>query len=77
MVDKCAPHPWARAQNRPLKGKKIKSILLLSTLCNFLALRETPYLQVKQTRITSVIYPPSKDQTETNKTKQTITTLYF
>jgi hypothetical protein len=34
MTDKCAPHPWARAQNRPSKGKKIKSILLLFALCD-------------------------------------------
>ena len=68
-MNKCAFQPWARAQNQPSKGEKIKSILLLSTLCNLFALRETPCLHTKHTRITGVIYPPSTDQTETNKNK--------
>ena len=36
--------------------QKIKSILLLSTMCSIFALRESPYSHTKQTRITSVIY---------------------
>ena len=65
MTDKCSPHPWGKAQNRPSKGEKIKSILLLSTLCSFFALRDTPNL----TRMTSVIYSPTEDQKETTKNK--------
>jgi hypothetical protein len=42
---------------------------LLSTLCNFVALRETPDLHEKQTRITSVTYQPSKDTIVTNTNK--------
>ena len=42
---------------------------MLSTPCNVFALRETRGLHAKHTRITSVIYPPSKDQPETNKNK--------
>jgi hypothetical protein len=67
MVDNCAPHPWARAQNQPLKDEKIKSIFLLSIMCNLFALRETPDSYAKQTRTISVIFPPFADQTETNK----------
>ena len=69
MVNKCAPHPWARAQNRSSKGEKIKSILLLFTLCNLFAHRDTPDSHTKGTRITRVIYPPPKDQKEINKDK--------
>ena len=61
MTDKCALHPWEKAQNRPSKGEKIKSILLLSTLCLIFALRETPDLNTKRTRMTSVIYSPIED----------------
>ena len=67
MTDKCAPHPWVKAQNRPPKDYK-KSILLLFTLCIFLH-SETPYLYTKKTRTTSAIYPPPKDQKETNNNK--------
>jgi hypothetical protein len=78
MTDKCAPHPWVKAHNRPLKGGKIKRILLLSILCNFFAPRETPDLNTKQTRNTSVICSPKEEQTEKEKkTKTIITTLYF
>jgi len=71
MMDKCDSHLWARAQNQPSKREKMKSILLLSTLCSLLfAFRETPDLQTKHARTTSVIYPPSTYQSETNKTKK-------
>ena len=67
MTDKCAPHPWGKAQNRPSKGGKIKSILLLTTLCNLFAHRQTPDRHAKWIRIISVIYSPTGDQTEKNK----------
>ena len=67
MVGNCSPHPWARAQNQPSKGEKMKSIFLLSIMCNLFALRETPYSCTKQTRTIRVIFPPFADQPETNK----------
>jgi hypothetical protein len=57
MTDLCAPHLWAKAHNRPSKGGKIKSILLLFNLCNFYAPRDTPNLPTKETCKHSVIYP--------------------
>ena len=72
LVDKCALHPWARAQNQPSKGKKIKSILLLSTLCSFFAPQETLDLITKKTRIVSVIYSLTEDQAETKKKHNTV-----
>jgi len=41
-IDICAPHPWARAQSRPLYGRKCKSILLLLNMCILFAPRDTP-----------------------------------
>jgi len=67
MTDICNPRPWGKAQNRPLKGEKIKSILLLSTLCSFFPLRDTPDLNTKVTRMTSVIYSPTEARTDTTK----------
>ena len=69
MTDKCAPHTCGKAQNRPSKGKKTKSILLLTILCSLFAHRQTPDRHTKQTRIISVIFSPTRDQTE--KTKRT------
>ena len=63
MVDKRAPHPWARAQNRLSKCGKTNNILLV------FAHRDTPDTYTKGTRNQSVIYPPPKDQKETNKNK--------
>ena len=56
MTDICAPHPWVKAQNRPSNGEKIKSIQLLSTLCNSFAHRYFPDKHTKYTRTKSVIY---------------------
>ena len=67
MTNKCALHPWGKAQNRPSKGGKIKSILLLITLCSLFAHRQTPDIHTKRTRIISVIYLPIRDQPEKNK----------
>ena len=53
MVDKCAPRPWARAQSQPPRGEKIKSILLLTIMCNLFAHRHTPDTHTKQTRKTN------------------------
>ena len=69
MADKCAPHPWAKAQSRPSNGKKIKSILLLFSLCTLFAPRVTPDSITKRTRTLSVIFPPQEAQTELNKYK--------
>jgi hypothetical protein len=69
MVDTCSPRPLARAHNQPSKGEKIKDIFLRSILCNLFAFRDTLDLPTKQTRITSVIYPPLAYQTEANKNK--------
>jgi hypothetical protein len=78
MVDKCAPHPWARAQSQPPRGEKIKSILLLFTLCDLFAHRHTPDIYTKQTRTSSVIHPPFADQTKMHKTeKQHQDTVFF
>ncbi len=63
-MDKCAPHPWARAQTQPLSGKKIKSILLLFCLCNFFAQRNTPDPHTNYTRTQSVIYVTQSDQSK-------------
>ena len=63
MVDMCAPHPWARAQSQPSRGKKIKSIFLFFSLCNLFAPRVTSDSNTKQTRILNVIFPPYEDQT--------------
>ncbi len=71
MVDICTPHPWARAQSQPSKGKKINGILLLFTLCSLFAPREPPDIITKQTRTVSVIFPPYAYQTETHKNKIT------
>ena len=46
MVDTCALHPWARAQNWPSKGEKIKSILLLFTLCKDFVLRIPAFIRL-------------------------------
>ena len=67
MTDKCALHTWVKAQNRSSKGKQIKSILLLTILCSLFAHRQTPNRHTKQTRIISVIYSPTEDQTEKTK----------
>jgi hypothetical protein len=67
MTDKCAPHPWARAQNRPSQAGKKKSILLLFILCDLFAHRYTPDTHTKWTHTTSVIYSTLKDPTETGK----------
>ena len=56
MVDKCAPHPWARAQNRPPTCEKIKCILLLFTLWSSFAQRDIPNHHTKHTRRQIVIY---------------------
>ena len=69
MTDKCAPHPWVKAQNRPFKGETIKSILLLSVLCNLFAPRHIPDAHTKQTRNSSVIFTPFADQAEKNQIK--------
>ncbi len=61
MADKCAPHPWARAQSRPSSGERTKSILLLFSLCTLFAPRVTPDTHTETTRITSVIYINQKD----------------
>ncbi len=66
MTDKCALHPWVKAQNRPLKGEKVKSIILLFILCS-IAPRETPDQNTKRTRNTSVIYSPKEEHTEKEK----------
>jgi len=77
-MDKCALHPWERAQSQPTRGEKIKSILLLFTLCDFFAHRHTPDIYTKQTRTPSVIYPPFADQTKMHKTaKQHHNTVFF
>ena len=70
MAEICAPHPWARAQSRPSNGDKIKSILLLSSLCSIFALREIPDLLTKQTRIISVVYSKTEDQTASTENKK-------
>ncbi len=62
MTDKCALHPWVRAQNRSSQGKKNESILLLSVLCNLFAPRHTPDVYTKQTRSSSVTSTPFTDQ---------------
>ncbi len=78
MVDKCAPHPWARAQSQPSRGEKIKSILLLFTLCDLFEHRHTPDIYTKRTRTTSVIHPPFADQTKTHKNEaQHHNTVFF
>ena len=48
----------------------MKSILLISILCNLFAHRHTPDTHTKQTRKTSVIYPPFADQTKAHKNKK-------
>jgi len=78
MVDTCAPHPWARAQSQPPRGEKIKSILLLFTLCDLFAHRHTLDIYTTQTRTSSVIYAPFADQTKMHKTeKQHHNTIFF
>ena len=56
MADICALHPWVKAQNRPSNGKKIKSILVLSTMCSFFAHRYMPDKHTNDTRFKNVIY---------------------
>ena len=70
MTDKCALHPWVKAQSQPSTGVKIKSILLLFIMCSLFVHRQSPNSHTKKARITSVIYSPSEDQTETNKNKK-------
>ena len=77
MTDICAFHPWGKAQNRPLKGEKIKSILLLSTPCNFFAIRDATDLNTKVTRMISVIYSPTEAQTDTTKNENKHHNLVF
>jgi hypothetical protein len=74
----CSP-PLGESAEPAFKRRKIKSILMFSTICNLLVLLETIDLNTKQTRITSVIYPPFSDQTETNKnkTKHHINTVFL
>ena len=49
------------------KRRKIKSILLLFTMCSLFTPRETPDVNTKHTRITSVIFPPYAHQTHMKK----------
>jgi len=57
LRDICAPHPWAKAQNRPLNGKNIKSILLFSNMCILFAIRDYQGIPTEQTHISKVFYP--------------------
>ncbi len=64
----CSPSLGESAEPA-FKRRKTKKHFTAFTLCNLFALRETPDLHAKRTHIISVIYPPSKDETETNKNK--------
>ena len=60
-----------RERKASLLEAKKKSILLLSIMCNMFAHSHTPDTLTKQTRDTSVIYPPFADQTKAHKNKKT------
>ena len=45
-----------KAQNRPLKGKKLKSFLLFFNMCILFAPRDTPDLSTKDKRKQSITY---------------------
>ena len=66
MTDKCAPHPWAKAQSRSSNGRNIKRILLILHMCTFIAPRDIPDTHTNKTHITSVIY--SHQATDCRKT---------
>jgi hypothetical protein len=62
----CSP-PLGESAEPAFERRKIKSILLLTTLCIRFAHRQTPDRHTKRTRIISVIYSPTRDQTEKNQ----------
>ena len=55
MTDKCAPHPWVKAESRLSNGRKMISFLLILNLCTTFAPRDIPDTHANKTRITSVI----------------------
>ena len=51
-------------------GRKNKKHFLLNFVCNLFAYRQTRDVHTRQTRTTSVIFPPYADKTDQNKTSQ-------
>jgi len=72
----CSPYLGASAEPA-LEGRENKKHFTAFNSVQFFALRETPDLFTKRTRITSVIYSPTEDQTETTKNKNNHRTPVF